>query len=186
MAQHEEEGLTSAQRTTLCRSFLLAAACHAMAAAMDAEPSAPIDIEARAPSPHARARALVLVCSAVLAVCVCRLTKRLLGSVRVAWQAYAALYSGRTRAVRLLFAAERGGAGVELDALRLAAQHAKKGDDTQLYTQARAAAAAAARAAALARQRAAARSRRARARYRALPCFCVWRQNPTLEDGPWR
>jgi len=52
-------------------------------------------------------------------------------------QAYAALYSGRARGVRLLFAAERGGPGVELDALRLAAEHAKQGEDTQFYAQVR-------------------------------------------------
>jgi hypothetical protein len=39
--------------------------------------------------------------------------------------------------VRLLFAAERGGPGLELEALRLAAEHAKQGEDTQFYAQAR-------------------------------------------------
>lgn len=52
-------------------------------------------------------------------------------------QAYASLYTGRTRGTRLLFAAERGGPGVELEALRLAAEHAKQGEDTQFYAQAR-------------------------------------------------
>ena len=52
-------------------------------------------------------------------------------------QAYASLYSGRTRAVRLMFAADRGGAGVELEALRLAAVQLKAGEDTAMYTQVR-------------------------------------------------
>lgn len=39
--------------------------------------------------------------------------------------------------MRLLFAAERGGPGLELEALRLAAEHAKQGEDTQFYAQAR-------------------------------------------------
>ena len=52
-------------------------------------------------------------------------------------QAYASLYTGRTRGSRLLFAAERGGPGLELEALRLAAEHAKQGEDTQFYVQAR-------------------------------------------------
>ena len=60
-------------------------------------------------------------------------------------QAYSSLYTGRARGMRLLFAAERGGPGVELEALRLAAEHAKQGEDTQFYVQARPARDAAAR-----------------------------------------
>ena len=52
-------------------------------------------------------------------------------------QAYASLYTGRTRGSRLLFTAEHGGPGLELEALRLAAEHAKAGEDTQFYAQAR-------------------------------------------------
>ena len=52
-------------------------------------------------------------------------------------QAYAALYSGRTKVARLLFIADRGGPALQLDALRLAADSLKKGVDTAMYQQAR-------------------------------------------------
>ena len=52
-------------------------------------------------------------------------------------QAYAALYTGRTRVVRLLQAAERGPSDSELEALRLAHAAAKEGDDAALYHSAR-------------------------------------------------
>jgi hypothetical protein len=115
-----------------------------MAAAMEADPAAPpLDIEARpargAP-PRARTRTRVVFRSLLLSALVSDAPRALpcaCSASPAPRQAYAALYSGRTRAVRLLFAAERGGAGLELDALRLAADHLKKGEDTLLYTQAR-------------------------------------------------
>lgn len=49
-------------------------------------------------------------------------------------EAYAAQYSGRTRLLRLLFIAERCGVeAVELEALRMAFDEARKRDDTLLY-----------------------------------------------------
>ncbi|KAK2983978.1 hypothetical protein RJ640_027303 [Escallonia rubra] len=49
-------------------------------------------------------------------------------------EAYAALYSGRTKVVRLLFIAERcGGGAMELEALRMAYDEIKKGENTQLF-----------------------------------------------------
>ncbi|KAK3038088.1 hypothetical protein RJ639_031642 [Escallonia herrerae] len=49
-------------------------------------------------------------------------------------EAYAALYSGRTKIVRLLFIAERcGGGAMELEALRMAYDEIKKGENTQLF-----------------------------------------------------
>ena len=118
-----------------------------MAAAMDAEPSSVIDIEARARLARVLlALRLRLLSSSALRLAAARLQPALFARAltscvsepcRVA-QAYASLYSGRTRGSRLVFAAERGGAGLELEALRLAAEHAKQGEDTQFYAQARA------------------------------------------------
>ena len=69
--------------------------------------------------------------------CCARADARTLCPAAACVQAYASLYAGRTRGSRLLFAAERGGPGLELEALRLAAEHAKQGEDTQFYAQAR-------------------------------------------------
>lgn len=49
-------------------------------------------------------------------------------------EAYTSLYTGRTKVARLLFIAERcGNEGVQLDALRMAHDEIKKGEDTHLY-----------------------------------------------------
>ncbi|XP_078445627.1 COP9 signalosome complex subunit 1 isoform X2 [Wolffia australiana] len=49
-------------------------------------------------------------------------------------EAYAGLYNGRTKIKRLLFIAERcGNPGMEIEALRMAFDEIKKGEDTQLY-----------------------------------------------------
>lgn len=49
-------------------------------------------------------------------------------------EAYAALYSGRTKIMRLLFIADRcGNASMQLEALRMAYDEIKKGENTQLF-----------------------------------------------------
>ncbi|CAN4125788.1 unnamed protein product [Withania somnifera] len=49
-------------------------------------------------------------------------------------EAYAALYSGRTKITRLLFIADRcGNASMQLEALRMAYDEIKKGENTQLF-----------------------------------------------------
>lgn len=49
-------------------------------------------------------------------------------------EAYAGLYSGRTKISRLLFVAERcGNPGMEIEALRMAYDEIKKGENTQMY-----------------------------------------------------
>lgn len=49
-------------------------------------------------------------------------------------EAYAALYTGRTKVLRLLFIAERcGNEAMQLEALRMAHDEIKKGEDTLLY-----------------------------------------------------
>lgn len=49
-------------------------------------------------------------------------------------EAYAALYTGRTKVVRLLFIAKRcGNEAMQLEALRMAHDEIKKGEDTPLY-----------------------------------------------------
>ncbi|CAA7410875.1 unnamed protein product [Spirodela intermedia] len=49
-------------------------------------------------------------------------------------EAYAGLYSGRTKISRLLFVAERcGNQGMEIEALRMAYDEIKKGENTQMY-----------------------------------------------------
>lgn len=49
-------------------------------------------------------------------------------------EAYAALYSGRTKISRLMFIAERcGNQSMQLEALRMAYDEIKKGEDTNLY-----------------------------------------------------
>jgi hypothetical protein len=121
-----------------------------MAAAMEADPAPALDIEAR-PACCARLSFALSLRAARARVVALRFFSPRPSHARPLplplppaaprfrpRQAYAALYSGRTRAVRLMFAAERGGPALELDALRLAADHLKKGEDTLLYTQARA------------------------------------------------
>ncbi|CAL9108760.1 unnamed protein product [Musa textilis] len=52
-------------------------------------------------------------------------------------EAYAALYTGRTKVARLLFIAERcGNEGMQLEAFRLAHDEIKKGEDSHLYREA--------------------------------------------------
>ena len=49
-------------------------------------------------------------------------------------EAYAALYTGRTKTTRLLFIADKCGApSMELEALRMAYDEIKKGEDTRLF-----------------------------------------------------
>lgn len=49
-------------------------------------------------------------------------------------EAYASLYSGRTKVTRLLFIADRCGVvSMQLDALRMAYDEAKKGENTKLF-----------------------------------------------------
>lgn len=49
-------------------------------------------------------------------------------------EAYASLYSGRTKIMRLLFIAERcGNASMQLEALRMAYDEIKKGENAQLF-----------------------------------------------------
>lgn len=51
-------------------------------------------------------------------------------------EAYASLYSGRTKIMRLLFIADRcGNASMQLEALRMAYDELKKGENTDLYRQ---------------------------------------------------
>lgn len=52
-------------------------------------------------------------------------------------EAYASLYSGRTKIVRLLFIADRcDNVSMQLEALRMAYEEIKKGENTQLFREA--------------------------------------------------
>ncbi|CAL9206774.1 unnamed protein product [Musa hybrid cultivar] len=56
------------------------------------------------------------------------------GGEQMDLEAYVALYTGRTRVSRLLFIAERcGNEGMQLEALRMAHDEIKKGEDSHLY-----------------------------------------------------
>ncbi|URD80004.1 COP9 signalosome complex subunit [Musa troglodytarum] len=56
------------------------------------------------------------------------------GGEQMDLEAYVALYTGRTRVSRLLFVAERcGNEGMQLEALRMAHDEIKKGEDSHLY-----------------------------------------------------
>lgn len=61
-------------------------------------------------------------------------SKALMSGEQMDVEAYAALYSGRTKICRLLFIAERcGNQAMELEALRMAFDEIKKGEDSSLY-----------------------------------------------------
>ncbi|XP_010933872.1 COP9 signalosome complex subunit 1 [Elaeis guineensis] len=63
-----------------------------------------------------------------------RRIKAAMGSEQIDVEAYASLYIGRTKVMRLLFMAERcGNEGMQLEALRLAYDEIKKGGDSHLY-----------------------------------------------------
>ncbi|XP_008795398.1 COP9 signalosome complex subunit 1-like [Phoenix dactylifera] len=60
--------------------------------------------------------------------------KAAMGGEQMDVEAYASLYTGRTKVVRLLFIADRfGNDGIQLEALRLAYDEIKKGEDSRLY-----------------------------------------------------
>lgn len=61
-------------------------------------------------------------------------SKALMSGEQMDVEAYAALYSGRTKISRLVFIAERcGNQSMQLEALRMAYDEIKKGEDTSLY-----------------------------------------------------
>ncbi|XP_026663095.1 COP9 signalosome complex subunit 1 isoform X1 [Phoenix dactylifera] len=64
-------------------------------------------------------------------------SKAVMGGEQMDVEAYASLYTGRTKVTRLLFIADRcGNEGMQLEALRLAYDEIKKGEDSQLYREA--------------------------------------------------
>ncbi|XP_010919243.2 COP9 signalosome complex subunit 1 [Elaeis guineensis] len=61
-------------------------------------------------------------------------SKAVMGGEQMDVEAYGSLYTGRTKVIRLLFIADRcGNEGMQLEALRLAYDEIKKGEDSQLY-----------------------------------------------------
>ncbi|MQL88787.1 hypothetical protein Taro_021365, partial [Colocasia esculenta] len=60
--------------------------------------------------------------------------KATISSEQMDVEAYAGLYSGRTKVTRLMFVADRcGNPGMEIEALRMAYDEIRKGENTQLY-----------------------------------------------------